>query len=74
MKQVTAILIGGGQRGAQAYASYALQYPNELQFVGIAEPRADRREEFCKKHGIEENIVWRAGSRFWHFRDLQILL
>ena len=43
MKQVTAILLGAGQRGADAYASYALDYPNELKFVGVAEPREDRR-------------------------------
>lgn len=54
MKQVTAILIGAGQRGAGAYASYALQYPNELRFVGVAEPRQDRLREFQLLHGIEE--------------------
>ncbi len=54
MKQVTAILIGAGNRGAEAYASYALQYPEELKFVGVAEPRADRREAFRKAHGIDE--------------------
>ena len=52
MKQVTAILLGAGQRGAEAYASYALDYPNELKFVAVAEPRADRREEFAKLHDI----------------------
>ena len=36
MKQVTAVLIGAGNRGAQAYAGYALQYPNELKIVGVA--------------------------------------
>ena len=35
MKQVTAILLGAGQRGAEAYASYALDYPNELKFVAV---------------------------------------
>lgn len=53
-KQVTAILLGAGNRGAEAYASYALQYPAELSFVGIAEPRKERREEFTKKHNIDE--------------------
>ena len=58
MKQVTAILLGAGQRGAQAYASYALDNPNELKFVGVAEPRQDRREEFARMHGIApENAV-----------------
>ena len=53
-KQVTAILLGAGNRGAEAYASYALRYPAELSFVGVAEPRKERREEFARKHNIEE--------------------
>lgn len=51
-KKVSAILIGAGNRGAEAYASYALSHPEELEFVGIAEPRDERREEFRQKHGI----------------------
>ena len=30
MEKITAILIGAGQRGAWAYASYALQHHDEL--------------------------------------------
>lgn len=52
MKQVTAILIGAGQRGAQVYASYALAHPNELKFVGVAEPDQEKREDFARKHRI----------------------
>lgn len=52
MKQVTAVLVGAGQRGVEAYASYALNYPNELKFVAVAEPREDRREDFRKQHNI----------------------
>ena len=43
-KQITAILLGAGNRGAEAYASYALQNPVELKFVAVAEPRKERRE------------------------------
>lgn len=58
MKQVTAILLGAGQRGADAYASYALDHPNELKFVAVAEPRQERREEFAAAHQIPpENCV-----------------
>ena len=39
MKQVTAILLGAGQRGADVYAEYALQFPNELKIIAVAEPR-----------------------------------
>lgn len=52
MKQITAILVGAGQRGVDAYASYALNYPSELKFVGVAEPREDRREAFRIAHNI----------------------
>lgn len=52
MKQVTAILFGAGQRGVDAYASYALQFPSELKMVGVAEPRDDRRDAFAVAHKI----------------------
>ena len=58
MKQVTAILLGAGQRGADVYADYALQFPNELKIVAVAEPRADRREAFAALHRIApENVT-----------------
>lgn len=57
-KQITAILLGAGNRGEKSYASYALNYPNELTFTGVAEPRKDRRDAFAKAHQIqEENTV-----------------
>lgn len=52
MKQVTAAIIGAGQRGAEAYASYALRFPGELKIVAVAEPRAERRALFCAAHHI----------------------
>lgn len=52
MKQKTMVLIGAGNRGMYAYASYALRHPNELKFVAVAEPDTRRREEFCRLHGI----------------------
>lgn len=52
MKQVTAVLIGAGQRGAQSYAPYALAYPQELRFVAVAEPDESRRNAFAKAHAI----------------------
>ena len=49
---LTAILIGAGNRGQDAYAPYALQHPDELRFVAVAEPLADRRARFARAHGI----------------------
>lgn len=38
MKPITAIILGAGQRGANVYGGYALDFPNELKIVGVAEP------------------------------------
>ena len=55
MKPITAIVLGAGQRGANVYAAYALNFPNELKIVGVAEPRADRRAAFAADHSIPES-------------------
>lgn len=60
MKQVTAIVLGAGQRGAGVYADYALQFPNELKIVGVAEPRKDRREAFAKAHHLPESVCFES--------------
>lgn len=52
MQQKTAIVIGAGDRGARAYAPYALEYPNELKIVAVAEPNEERREKFRNAHDL----------------------
>ncbi|PGY09922.1 Gfo/Idh/MocA family protein [Bacillus sp. AFS031507] len=54
MKTMTAIIIGAGDRGARAYAPYALTYPNELKIVGVAEPGIERRTELQQAHDIPD--------------------
>ena len=49
---VEAILIGAGSRGANAYAPYALQHPDEICYVAVAEPDPIRRERFARQHNI----------------------
>jgi predicted dehydrogenase len=51
-KPVTAVLLGAGGRGFHAYAPYALEYPDALRFVAVAEPNPVRRERFAKAHDI----------------------
>lgn len=65
MKQITAVLIGAGLRGSEAYASYALNYPNELKFVAVAEPNDRRRAEFARKHHIAEAGQFRDYSELF---------
>lgn len=52
MKQLTAILIGAGARGAGSYAPYALDYPHELKFVAAAESNSERLAKFAEEHNI----------------------
>jgi len=54
LKKTKAILIGAGDRGAKAYAPYAIDYPHELEFVAIAELNSERREAFAKKFALSE--------------------
>jgi predicted dehydrogenase len=51
-KPIEAILIGAGQRGADSYAPYALQHPEALRFVAVAEPDPARRARFAAQHNI----------------------
>lgn len=59
------ILIGAGLRGADSYASYALEHPDGARFVAVAEPNPERRERFAALHRIPPERC---------FRDWQELL
>ena len=75
MKQLTAVVVGFGGRGA-AYAKYAMDHPEELAIVGAADPNPMRRETAMNRHNIpQENLYatwqdlaaqpkWRI-SPFW---------
>ena len=51
-RPVTAIVIGAGNRGWRAYASYRIKFPDELRVVGVAEPIPYRRERISKAFNI----------------------
>ncbi|MFZ9079330.1 MAG: Gfo/Idh/MocA family protein [Alphaproteobacteria bacterium] len=48
---ITAITCGAGNRG-NVYGNYAVQFPEELDIVGVAEPIAIRNERYAEKHSI----------------------
>lgn len=50
-KPVTAITCGAGNRG-NVYGGYAVQYPDQLDIVGVAEPITIRNERYAQKHNI----------------------
>lgn len=49
------VVIGAGHRGADAYAAYAFHHPEEVRFVGVAEPDPVRRERFAQDHDLDES-------------------
>jgi predicted dehydrogenase len=51
---IEAALLGAGGRGMFAYGEYARKRPNEIRFVAVAEPDAERRTRFAELHGIPE--------------------
>lgn len=59
-KPLEAILIGAGNRGRDAYGPYALQHPDELRFVAVAEPHEERRARFATAHRIPPERQFRT--------------
>ncbi|OGF44899.1 MAG: hypothetical protein A2231_04020 [Candidatus Firestonebacteria bacterium RIFOXYA2_FULL_40_8] len=75
MKPVKAIIIGAGGRGG-TYASYALAYPEEMEVVGVAEPREDFLKLFLKGHNIEKKYIfktWEDVFKLKKFADAVII-
>ena len=52
-KPITAITCEAGSRG-NVYGNYSVQYPEQLDIVGVAEPIAIRNERYTKKHAIKD--------------------
>ncbi|MBP3965838.1 Gfo/Idh/MocA family protein [Paenibacillus lignilyticus] len=65
MNTVRAVLFGAGQRGMHSYATYALEHPEELQFVGICEPNDKIRENFRLLHGIAPEMSFETWEHFF---------
>lgn len=72
---VTAITLGAGSRG-NVYGNYALEYPAELDIVGVAEPIPIRQERYARRHAIpDENrfVTWEHVFQRRRFADAIII-
>ena len=49
---VEAVVIGAGLRGRDTYGAYALENPEQLRVVAVAEPHQELRETFASVHGL----------------------
>lgn len=63
MRQVKIALLGAGIRGDN-YLLYALDHPNEVQVVAVAEPNEQRRQSFKQKHGLTDAACFNSWEDF----------
>ncbi len=71
MHPVQLIVVGGGSRGT-GYAGYALEHPDQVRIVGVAEPRDFYRDRIATQHGITPDCVftdWREIAARPKFAD-----
>jgi predicted dehydrogenase len=57
---IKAALIGAGGRGKNVYANYALNYPNDIKFIAVAEPNEHKRNEFARLHNVSEEMLFNS--------------
>ncbi|HEY0075428.1 MAG TPA: Gfo/Idh/MocA family oxidoreductase [Abditibacteriaceae bacterium] len=60
-KPITAVIIGAGNR-ALTYASYALEHPEELKIVGVAEPVEWRRQKTAEIYGLSPDSCFTSAA------------
>lgn len=61
MKKLTAVVLGYGARGS-AYSQYAVDHPDELQIVAVADAMENRRQIAAKRHALAEDRIFND----WH--------
>lgn len=60
-RQITAIIVGAGHR-ALLYSLYALQHPEELKIVGVADPDPIRRRKTAEMHNFGEEMCFASAE------------
>lgn len=61
-KPVTAIIVGGGHRSF-TYAQLAIDEPDMLRIVGIADPNPDRRKKAMQMFGFDETGCFESAQQ-----------
>lgn len=74
-RPITAITCGAGARG-NTYGTYAVNFPDQITIVGVAEPIPVRNERYTQKHEIaDENrfVTWEDVFKRPKFADAIII-
>lgn len=62
MKEPLKVIIVGAGNRAMLYASYALEHPDEMKIVGVAEPVAIKRKEAQRIYGISDDMCFESAE------------
>jgi predicted dehydrogenase len=60
LKPITAVIMGAGSRGRDAYGKYAEKYPNRIKMIAVAEPDEGKRKLFQKIHNIPDEMAFES--------------
>lgn len=72
---VTVLVVGAGNRGT-VYSNFALDFPDRMKVVGVADPRPSKREIMRKKHELEESHIfkdWKDAASCERFADAVVI-
>lgn len=58
-------VIGAGARGQNAYASYALQYPEQMSCIAAIDPNRFQLEKMAESHNIEQDMLFENEDDFY---------
>jgi len=75
MKTVTVLIVGAGSRGI-CHAEFALQHPEKMKVIGVAEPRDFYRNQMAAKYNIPEKYVfkdWKEAAEMPKFADAVVI-
>ena len=59
-KPVTAVVLGAGSRGKDAYGVYGEKHPDRINFIAVAEPDEGRRKMFQEKHDVPDDLAFES--------------
>jgi predicted dehydrogenase len=64
-KTITAVIIGAGNRGKDVYGRYALDHPNEVKIIAVAEPNSERRKQLAVPHEIPTKFQYKTWQQLF---------
>lgn len=64
-KKVTLAIVGLGGRGHDVYGSYAIEHPNDVEIVGIADTAPEKIERAQKNWNLPDEMCYKSAEVFF---------